>query len=339
MADKGPDRLETLANVRSMYPAYQGMGDLELGNALAGKYPDAYGFLRQEVPSGEGDKVTRPSTPESTQAALLNPGQPKPLDMVQRFGNTVLPPLAAAPTIAAVGEVAPALGAAPAVGRAVASGLLGGAKAASTGENVPLAFLFDTLTAGAFEGAGALASRVKAPHMLGGGRSGGEVAEAVGTRRSAFDAATKSIDVAFDAISPRLPSGKWLYIPAISSKKLSTDEARAGFHGLEGKDFEAARKQLIAELQTLDKRAAKRLGQNLYTAQEAGTKMRPARFTPKESAGERLLADKLPAMRPGLQAGVDAEMSQDTIAPGIPTGVLPVKRGFEFLAEHMRPRL
>lgn len=41
-----PDRTATLATVREKYPVYRDMGDEALGNALADKYPDAYGFLR-----------------------------------------------------------------------------------------------------------------------------------------------------------------------------------------------------------------------------------------------------------------------------------------------------
>src|SRR5262245_46470076 len=133
MDSKQPNRYEALANVRAAYPAYRDMPDLELGNALAEKYPDAYGFLKQAVPRGEGDKVKSPTTPESIAGNVLNPGQPDKPDMVQSIGNTVLPPLMTAPTIAAAGAVTPAV---PAVGRAVASGLLGGAKAAGEGKSV-----------------------------------------------------------------------------------------------------------------------------------------------------------------------------------------------------------
>lgn len=339
MADKGPDRLETLANVRTMYPAYKDTPDLELGNALAAKYPDAYGFLKAEVPRGEGDKVIGPKTPESIAGAVLNPGQPNAPDMLQRIGNTVLPPLATAPLIGAAGEAGAAVRLAAPVARSIAAGALGGAKAASTGENVPLAFVFDALTSGVYEGLGAAVPHLKVP--LTGMKTGADIAETTLKRREGFDAAGKSVDMAFDAIAPRVPKGKWLYIPALSDKKLSIEEARKMFQdqNLQGKGWLAARQQLLEELKQLDKRAAKNLGQNLYTAKEAGTRLAPERFKLPESGAQRFWADILPTLRPGLQAGVNAEASSDTLVPGIPTGALPLRSGFNMLAEHMRPKL
>ena len=290
-----------------------------------------------EVPSGEGDKATSPTTPESIAGNVLNPGQPKPLDMVQKIGNTVLPPLATAPVIAAAGEVAPAVGLAAPVARSIASGALGGAKAASAGENIPLAFIFDALTAGAFEGAGALAPNLaKVPKVT---SSGAEIAETTLKRREGFDTASKSIDLAFDAIKPRVPAAKFLRIPALSNNRLTVEEAREGFKGLKGKDFQAARQQLLEELKQLDKRAAKRMGQNLYTAKEAGTRLAPERFQLPESGAAKFWADLFPKYMAGVQSGVNAEASSDTLVPGIPTGALPAKAGFDFLAEHLRPKL
>lgn len=341
MPDK-PSRTETLANVRAMYPAYKDTPDLELGNALAAKYPDAYGFLKEEAPRGEGDKVTGPTTPESIQANVLNPGQPKPLDAVQKVGNAVLPPLMTAPTIAAGGEV---LAGAPAVGRALASGALGGAKAASEGKGVGgIAWdtVVDTLLGGASEAAGKVAGAVKIPKLgwkTSLAEKAGKVEGAAAGRAGAGEANVKA---AKEAVK-NLPTGLTVNVPALGPRPMTVPVAIARLNRLDDPQHAVARQQLINALNAADK-SMLGPGKNPppYAGQIFGKFSPKERFTYHGTPAEQRLGAARDYV-PGARAGLDAAATAESVAPGVPNLMLPLLgaegASFSDLARHARPHL
>jgi hypothetical protein len=347
MADKAqtPDRIETLAHVRAMYPQYQDMPDLELGNALAAKYPQ-YEFLKAEVPRGEGDKMMGPSTPESTQAALLNPGQPKPLTTAQRIGNAVLPPLVTAPTIAAGGEL---LQAAPWAGRALTSGALGGAKAISEGKGpggVAWDTVVDTLLGAVTEGAGKLASAVKVPKLgwtTSLAEKAGKIEGAAAGRAGAGAVAEKTaVEVA-----KQLPANLMVDVPRLSrTGPIPLMEAVKKLNKLDDPAFSVARRELVDALNAVDKA---QLGPAANKAPFAGqifNKFAPKeRFTYRGTKAERALgSDLATAAGKGARAAADSEGRAESVQPGypnltVPLLMLPEGLGFSELARHARPSL
>jgi hypothetical protein len=302
------------------------------------------GVPEPEVPRGEGDKVMGPSTPESTQAALLNPGQPKPLDVVQRVGNAVLPPLVTAPTIAAGGELLPA---APAVGRALTSGVLGGARGASQGKGVGgIAWdaFVDALVGGATEAGTALATRLRIPFT--GMPSLKEAGEKVPGAAKGFAGGTQSLDTALNAIRDRLPKGKWLNVPTLGDKKMTIDEAVSGLKKLTGDDFKQARGEVVSELTRLDMQRGVRgmRGPTPYAGQAFNMRATPERFVYRGTPGERAATRVLDVSRnPAVRAGLEAEAAAESVVPGVPNALLPIlgaTEGTSFgdLARHVRPR-
>lgn len=344
-----PDRTETLANVRAMYPAYAKMPDMELGNALAAKYPDAYGFLKVEVPRGEGDKVTGPTTPEGIAGSVLNPGQPEKPNMVQSIGNAVLPPLVTAPAIAAGGEVAgglSAIKAAPAVGRAITSGLVGGAKAASEGKGaggIAWDAVVDTLVGGASEGAASLATHLKVPFT--GMRSLAEAGEKVPGAKKGFEGAGKALEKARDLIASRLPKTASLNVPALSNSPMTLQEAVKSLQGLKGEQYQIARQQLVHALNENDKQMIARGVKPLtkpFSGQIFGKFSPKERFQYRGTAGERAATNVLEFSRsPAARAALESEATPE-VAPDIPRAMVPVlgaKETFGKLAEHAKPKL
>lgn len=343
-------RPETLAAVREKFPVYKDMPDDQLAEALAAKYPQYQDLVtkKAEVPRGEGDKATGPTTPESIQRGLFGAGQPEPLNMLQRVGNAVLPPLVAAPAETALtgggGALATKLAPqfprlAAGIGRSLTAGALGGAEAAAQGKSPVGRGLMDAGIAATFEAL--LGARI--PKVTSGLR---DVAAQVTGKREQFQRATDAVDAAFDAIAARLPQGKFLFVPALSAKKLSADEARAALKKAEGATYDAARKQIHAELLAMDKRAGKSpaIGQDLYTAKDFGAHTLKGRFTPPLSGSERFAESAVGAMEsPANRATVDVAASQDPTGSGIPAGALPllgVARGAGSLwdvARHLSP--
>ena len=344
MADKAPDRLETLAHVRAMYPAYQDMPDLELGNALAEKYPQ-YAFLKTEAPRGEGDKVVPPSDPTDVQsmaAKVYGAGQPKDLNIIQKVGNVLLPPLVTAPAIAAGGEVLPA---APAIGRALASGALGGAKAATSGKGpggIVWDAVVDTLVGGASEVGGALAGAVKIP-KIGWKTSLAEKATKVPRTIAGREAGSRELKEAGDLIASRLPKSASLNVPALSAQPLTIQEAVAGLKKLNDPQFTIARQQLIAALNANDKAMIAQGVKPLtrpYSGQIFGHFSPRERFTYRGTPTEKALAGTLPFV-PGARAGLEAEATAEGV-PGIPNALLPILGAVEGttfgdLARHVKP--
>ena len=349
MADT-PDRLETLANVRALYPAYKDTPDLELGNGLAAKYPQAYGFLKTEVPRGEGDKATRPTTPESIAGSVLNPGQPNPLTMLQRVGNAVLPPLATAPAIAAGGELLPA---APAIGRALTSGALGGAKAASEGKGpggIVWDTVVDTLLGVVTEAAGKVAGAVKIP-KLGWTSSLSEKAGKVAGAAAGRERGGNALDAARDLIEDRIPPKARFMIPAINPKTpLSLQDAVAGLKKLDDPQYTMAKDQLVAALNDAE-RAMFKQGVRIpggppvvkpFAGSVFGKSAPQERFTYR-GTGPELALGRASALVPGAMAGSQSEATTETV-PGVPNALLPLlglTEGSTFgeLARHARPRL
>lgn len=348
-AEPAPDRKATLARVRSMYPMYKDMSDDELGVALAQKY-EQYKFLAPVVapsePGAARDTVSGPSSPNQVLASVLNPGQPGPLNMAQRVGNAVLPPLVTAPAIAAGGELLPA---APAIGRALASGAVGGAKALSQGKSaggVAWDAVVDTLLGGASEGAAGLATRLKIPFT--GMPSLKEAGEKVPRAAAGYAGAGKAIDKASDMIAARLPKGAWLNLPAIdSSKRLTLDEAVKALKEMKGAEYEVARKQLIYQLNAADQAMVKGGVKPLtkpYSGQIFGQVSPKERFTYRGTPGERAATKALDLSRnPMGRAALDAEATDESVVPGVPNALLPILglEGSTFgeLARHARPRL
>jgi hypothetical protein len=277
------------------------------------------------APRGEGDKATGPTTPESIQRGIFGAGQPEPLDIAQRIGNAVLPPLVGVPAETAltggVGSIASKLvPQAPrlvgAGARALTAGAIGGVESGSVGRGAA-----DAGIAAVFEGILSGVTHAKIPKMT---SSLSDLAGRVAGRRAQFERATDAVDAAFDAIASRLPSGKFLYVPALSAKKMSADEARAALKKAEGATYDAARKQLFAELKELDKRAATApsIGQNLYTAPEFASQTLKKRFQPPASGGERMAEKALEALgSPGTRAAVDVAATEDV--GGVPAGLWP----------------
>lgn len=193
------------------------------------------------VERGEGDKVDQPTTPESIQKGVLNPGQPQPLDPIQKAGNIVAPIALTAPTIAAGGMALPA---APIIGEALAAGALGGAKSASRGESPLWGAFVDSLTSAGWGGAMKIA-----PNLLKIPFSGKPSLGDLQGRKGAYESVAPRIEQAFNAIKGRLPDTKWVRVPTLGTKKMTPKEAIEGLKKLEGTDFKQARQEIVAEFE------------------------------------------------------------------------------------------
>jgi hypothetical protein len=264
-----------------------------------------------ETPRGEGDKATGPTTPESIQQGLFQAGQPKPLDMVQRVGNAVLPRLATAPTIMAGGEALPA---APLIGRAITSGVIGGAESASKGQSPFWGFFVDALTGGATEGfLKVLPSVMKVPKVT---RSVGEMAEKVRSTKAGEASVAPRIDEALALVKDKLPKGAWLNIPALDkTKRLTLEEAGKMLKapGLQDEQFQIARAQLKNEMNRLD--ITRLTGPKPYAGQIFGKYAPKEHYTYRPSTAEGMASGAFPAILnwPGAESVYPPEFVTNSV--------------------------
>lgn len=302
--------------------------------STGGKFLDAPPAA--EIPRGEGDKATSPTTPEGIMGGIFGAGQPESPNMIQSIGNAVLPIAATMPATAGIigaggGLAARALPQAPklagAIGRVATSGALGAAESGSAGRG-----LVDAGLAGAFEAGLAGITRAKVPSFIGGGtRSLKDIAEQATGRRGAFDKAGREVGEAFDAIKPRIedimrqrgvsPGSRWLNVPALGANRpMTLDEVKRGLMSAEGATFDAARKQVHRELMMLDKFVTKETGRSPYSAIDFNSRAAKERFTPKGERGEKI-AGALSS--PFTRSVGDAIMGQDepVLGSGLPIGL------------------
>lgn len=225
--------------------------------STGGKFLDAPPAA--EIPRGEGDKIMgAPTTPESIMGGMI-PGTQSDPDMVQRIGNTVLPPLMTAPTTMAggaiAGAVAPGMKAAPFLGRALTSGALSGAEAGSRGENPLTAAAMGTLTGAASEGV--LKALPRIPFVT---RPIGTAADRVASRAAGEASVTPRLQRAFDLVRPRIPTTAVLDIPAINpTRRITLAEAERAMSdpGLLGANYRMAFEQLTRAMDASDKMLVK----------------------------------------------------------------------------------
>lgn len=334
------DRAATLKAVREKYPMYADMADNDLAIALAAKFP-AYADLAvksSEIPRariiGPHGEVTTPGPPlhpwvKFTQAS--REGTPVPIARPTAFGapeELLTPDKLSTPTELLTNTATSILS--PGVGMPARIGLQGAAgaiKSAAKGENPLWGGLLDAATAGATEGALGLASKVKLPGVP----SLSDLAEKVTGRKEAFKYATEAPGKALDALRDRLPKGKWLWVPTINEKaKITVDEAVKSLKGLEGLEYQAARKEIINEMNALDirKGGLPELGRKsrpTYAGQGFDVRTSPERFQPPPGSTLERFAEgvAVPFLEsPATRGLADVATTQHDPSSGLPYGAM-----------------
>lgn len=279
--------------------------------------------------------------------AGMNPGPPKELDAFQQVGDFLAPSLLTAPMIGGIGgAAAKAVPAAPkiagALGRIGASGILGGAEAASKGEDPLTRGLQNVGTAALWEGLMPLAKALPRPkYSLG----------AMEKRVGAFDYATRAPQEAFEVISKQHPTfadpnAKWMFVPSIDSNNfLSLKDATTKISKLQGVDFNAAWKEIGQELKRFDDTiatsAARGLGrqgpvrvpshgQANWEARTSDVRFQPGALTRLGAGVSRGIGS------PATKAAADALATQTNEATGLPQGAIPPMMFGETLLDQAR---
>lgn len=277
--------------------------------------PDGFKEVAPKPPveRGEGDKATSPTTPESIAGGIFTAGQPKPLDVLQRAGNAILPPLVTAPAVAMGGEALPA---APWVGRVLTSGGLGAAKSASQDKSAVKGGVTDVATSALVEGAMGALPKVKLPWVP-----------------SIADLAEKALrnpKVAFESIASRLPNARVL-VPALDpSKKLTFTEIGERLAKLAGDKRKQAVEEIANILNGLDRQllaGGPKPGAGTLFAERAGK----APVTGLQRFAESVVAPALKS--PATRAAVDVEATPDVVE-GIPRGAVPPIMALDALGGH-----
>jgi hypothetical protein len=176
-----------------------------------------------------------------------------------------------------------------------------------------------------------LATRLRIPYLTREGLKGTpslkDLGEKVPGAAKGYAGGTQSLDTALNAIRDRLPKAKWLNVPTISDKRLTIDEAVSGLKKLTGDDFKQARGEVVSELTRLDmQRGVKGMrGPTPYAGQAFNMRATPERFVYKGTPVERAATKALEMTRsPGVRAGLEAEGTAESVAPGVPNALLPI---------------
>lgn len=190
----------------------------------------------------------------------------------------------ALPLIAGSGGAAAAVGVPAVAGRIAASGALGAAQSLARGEGLgEMGWhgLLDAIVAGVTEGA---VSAIARP--------GGRLLGKAGAASRAFDWATKAPGEALEAIRARLPAGKWLNVPSLSSAKLTVQEAVDKLATMTGNDYQLARQELASELNRLDVQAVtgpKPLAGKVFKDRTSADRFVPSGFSRVAEAARKAL--------------------------------------------------
>ena len=158
--------------------------------------------------------------------------------------------------------------------------------------------------------------------------------ESLAKRVGAFRYATEAPLAAYNAIKDRVPKGKWMFVPTINPKApITALEAAEGLAKLERLDYEAARKEIVQELNRLDMRRAglpqlKAKGPRPYAGSGFETRTSPERFAPSDvSKRGAAVAEALKSPLSRIAADVGATEEVE----GVPVGALPFLMGSESL--------
>lgn len=216
-------------------------------------------------------------------------------------------------------SLGPGAGVVPRIGAVTAGRMVDDPKG-SLGENLMTAGKTATV-AGLWEAAFGIAPK------LGISKIGVPSLESLGKRVQAFAYATRAPMEAYEAIKDRVPKGKWMFVPTINPKQaITAKEAAEGLAKLERLDYEAARKEIKAELDRLDVWRAGLPGRpgkgpRPYAGSKFETITTPERFTPSDAAYRGAAATA--AMKSPL-----TRMAADVVATGediegVPRGSLP----------------
>lgn len=220
-------------------------------------------------------------------------------------------------------SLGPGAGVVPRIGAVTAGRMVDDPKG-TLGENLMTAAKTATV-AGLWEAAFGLAPK------LGASKFGVPSLEGLSKRVEAFDYASKAPMQAYEAIKDRVPKGKWMFVPTINPKQaITAKEAAEGLAKLERLDYEAARKEIKAELDRLDVWRAGLPGRpgrgpRPYAGSAFETRTSATRFEPSDVAkrgAATAQAMKSPLTRMAADVGATGEDIE-----GVPRGALPFMMG------------
>lgn len=189
------------------------------------------------------------------------------LSVGQHVGEILMDPRTTAPVTGLGGVAAKALGAPAVLGRVATAAGLGGAAGALTDGAAGYHALLDGAVAAITEGA--LSGVSKLPKVG---------LEKTGAPARAFKWATNAPVEAWEALKARLPGGKWLNVPSLSSSLLTAEEAVKKLAKLTGKDYQLAREEIASEFTRLD--AQRMTGPKPFAGKVFKGRTSPERFEP-----------------------------------------------------------
>lgn len=154
-------------------------------------------------------------------------------------------------------------------------------------------------------------------------------------RQGAYDWATRAPMEAYEKIKDRVPQGYKIFVPTIDAKKqIPIKEAAEKLGGLQRQEYDAALKEIVAELNWLDARrmgAPELAGQALrgrkpprpsYAGSAFESHVAPERFAPSAASqtGAKVAAG---VKTPLAREAADIVASKENEDTGVPQGALP----------------
>lgn len=160
------------------------------------------------------------------------------------------------------------------------------------------------------------------------GKVGGKIAEHAKPLR-AFESAKTALGEALDAISARLPKGKWMRVPSISGGKMTADEAVQELAKLRGAEYKQAREEIANELSRLD--AQRITGPKPVAGTVFKQRTSPDLFEPGKERSRRAAGAVSDAVnsRPARAIADTAATTPIDDSTGVPIGAVPIMGAIE----------